>query len=470
MIRISRRNNDVSLKNEIRFEESFDKSKKTRLAISRKNEKRLTLSLIIIMSGLTLFEIGNMFFKVKNDMDRYKNNQQKMIQSLPDNLIMYSSFDYLQKNNTHYINEDQLLDKEGNIITLENTENPFYLIGIKIDSNLLSNIGLKHSNIKELSFDYSTVRNDCVELLPATLERFSLNKCKFITNLNGLGDSCPNITSISIDGVSALSDLSFIYEMPNLKEIYINESPYITEELISYLRSKGIKTNLNKHHVELTNMVDKIISEIIKPEMTAKERIDATIMYVVKNMSYDMNSLYDSNVTPLSMVLKEKKGVCASYAYFTNVLLNKAGINSYEVHNNIHGWNLIYQDDNYYYLDTTNLDPIISNSNISELTFGTSYYMIDPNDEENLRLMSSPDFKYTRIPLDMINDIQEGKSDTELSETYGINLTYSSMKAYGILSGVITGLALGIAKTRRNNEDILFNDKSIVVEESVKAK
>ena len=37
-------------------------------------------------------------------------------------------------------------------------------------------------------------------------------------------------------------------------------------------------------------------------------------------------------------------GVCAGIAYTTNVLLRKAGIESYELISNDHGWNLIDLD------------------------------------------------------------------------------------------------------------------------------
>ena len=73
MIRISRRNDDVAIKNDIKFEESLAKSKQTKLVLSKKNEKRVLLSLVIMMSGLTLFEIGNLFFKA-NKFNRFTGN------------------------------------------------------------------------------------------------------------------------------------------------------------------------------------------------------------------------------------------------------------------------------------------------------------------------------------------------------------------------------------------------------------
>ena len=53
-------------------------------------------------------------------------------------------------------------------------------------------------------------------------------------------------------------------------------------------------------------------------------------------------------------MLDNKGGVCASYAYLTNVLLRKAGIESYEITSDSHAWNVIELDGKYYYLDGIN--------------------------------------------------------------------------------------------------------------------
>lgn len=449
MVKISRNNDDSSFYNKTKFEELLIKSKSLGKAILRNYKKQFTLGLLsgcLLISGFNIFELSGhisngikSIIVVKASDERINKLNDTYIQSISKNSIVSSRLDMLLETNTHHFYDNYLYDKNGNITDLTNFDGPLYFIACQVDSNTLSNINLKSSKTKQIIFDNSPIDNNCLSYLPETVESLSLNRCNFITDANSLVDNCPNLSRISINSASALSDLSFIYKMPNLKEISIVDSPYITQDLLDYLRSKNINTNIDEHDVENSKKIDEIIGTIITPNMKDKEKINAVVTYVLNNVSYDTTKTYESNVTPLSFVLENKTGVCASYSYLTNVLLNKAGINSFEVHSNEHGWNLINMDDKYYYIDTTNMDNSILNALTLKLFDVAPNYMFDPRDVHDFSAMAKPTDYYTKIPIEMVNDIQSGKSDRELSEKYG---SFMGSMFGSLIMSTLSGLIL----------------------------
>jgi hypothetical protein len=122
------------------------------------------------------------------------------------------------------------------------------------------------------------------------------------------------------------------------------------------------------------------------------------------------------------MTLNENKGVCEGIAYTTNVLLRLAGIESYLLENTLHAWNLICIDDEYYYIDVTNLGggiipKKIAGTLIDKFDFGTGGYMIDP-DSTLLTFMSDYDSKKVVIPQELIDDIESGEEKRNIIEKY----------------------------------------------------
>lgn len=109
------------------------------------------------------------------------------------------------------------------------------------------------------------------------------------------------------------------------------------------------------------NEVDRILKEILTPNMNNLEKEAAIHDYVVSNTSYE--NLDDIGHTAYS-ALFNKKAVCQGYAILTNKLLNKAGITSRLVVGYInddpaqtHMWNAVSIDSNWYMLDTVFDDP-----------------------------------------------------------------------------------------------------------------
>lgn len=158
-----------------------------------------------------------------------------------------------------------------------------------------------------------------------------LGNSLYIDDLSKLDEYCPYLETLIIDNCPSIYDLSFIYRCSNLKEVKITENGFVTPALVEYLDENGIKHNITDNDLKISQEVDKIIDEIIKPNMSDEEKIQAVTSYVIRNYDYNKKLVEISNLEPLSSMINNGEGVCAGYAYLTNTLLRKAGINSYEI-------------------------------------------------------------------------------------------------------------------------------------------
>ncbi|MFD3262064.1 transglutaminase domain-containing protein [Paenibacillus lentus] len=103
--------------------------------------------------------------------------------------------------------------------------------------------------------------------------------------------------------------------------------------------------------------VKVILEEIIKPGMNEHQKIKAIHDYVVLNMKYDEGlqkyTAYEG--------LKTGEAVCQGYTLLTYKLLQQAGINNRIVEGSaggqLHAWNLVHLEGQWYHLDTTWDDP-----------------------------------------------------------------------------------------------------------------
>lgn len=353
----------------------------------------------------------------------------------------------------YYFKDNFLYDKKDNKVSLKDTEKSIAILGCKIDESTLTNIELSKSKTKAIVFKYSSVTDECIKLLPSTLEGINLDYCNYITNLNELKNTCPNIEYISINSSSSLKDLSFIYDLPNLKEVYISNSAYITEDIITYLNNKNIKHNLTDKDIENTKKVDNIINEIIKPNMTDKEKIQAVCCYVLDSLEYDITKSRESNRNPLTESLDNGNVVCASYAYFTNVLLTKAGVTSYEMTNDTHGWNMVELDDKYYYIDLTNMDETFYKLALKAFNI-SKYYMID-TEASLFSSMTNTTEEETIIPMSLIKDIESGRSTKDIFEKYGGIVSNLSVYLIIMLLTYITMYSPKVLK------DLIINTKDL---------
>lgn len=427
MKKINRNNEDCSFENKYKFDDLFKRIEALGGSIIRNGKQTCYLGILtggVLFSTTSLFHHGKNLvdfisnYKIVNEvnMDIVQDNNEFISKIINDSILVTSvpsSYEQI-----YYISNDKLYDKNGNIVILTGIDMPVHFTYININNDFFENIDLVSSKIKFLDLDGTNIDDSFVRHLPQTLEQLSLNRCNYITNLNDLPNKCPNITSLSINVAPSLKDLSFIYELPNLRELYISDSAYITDDLLSYLEENNIVTNVSKQDVINSQQIDKIIDSIITTEMSDREKIQAVCLYVINNVEYDLENCQYSNQHPLMCVLENGKGVCVSYTYLTNVLLNKLNITTFKLGNTNHAWNLVELDDKYYYIDTTNMGGSAFYNFLLKTLNLSSYYMID-TESTFLTIMSKPENEQVIIPLSLIEDIKAGRNEKDLIEKYG---------------------------------------------------
>jgi hypothetical protein len=358
-----------------------------------------------------------MISSIVADEEDLSQNNDAVIQNLMKNSIVVANAVSTVEQD-YYFENSFLYDRDGNVISLENQDKDVVFFNCALDSNTLENIDLASSNVTSLDLSSSNIDDACINSLPSTLEYLNLSHCNYITNLNGLGKRCPNIKRLAINNAASLSDLSFIYELPNLEELYITDNAYVTNDILDYLSRKNITTNLSERDIINSQITDNIINNIITEGMTDREKVQAICVYVLELLEYDISTVDESNEMPLTTSLESGKVVCASYAYLTNVLFNKAGITSYKISNGGHCWNMIVLDGNYYYIDTTHMDDDFVNELLLNAFNISKNYMVDPS-YTALSSMSSVSSEEADIMLNIIDDVVHGSSNKDIIEKYG---------------------------------------------------
>ena len=289
---------------------------------------------------------------------------------------------------------------------------------------------------------YSDITDKDLEKLTPDIDHLQLEHCYFLHDLSKLPELCPNIKVLRISHCPSVVDLSFIYELPDLQLVELDDCPGVSIELKDYLILNNIDNNISQNDIYAAEQIDKIYNHIIKDGMTDDEKIKAITLYMIDNFEFDEDETINSNIAPLETMTFKYKGVCAGYAYLADALLCKAGINSYYVVDKDHAWNLIEQDDKYYYLDTTYLDANDAYGNI-EIFDNYPHYMSSPA-RTGHSSMSSYDAgeKIVMMPKSFVDDIEAGEDLKTLKEKYrGDYVTY--WLSFFIPTLIVLGLASG---------------------------
>ena len=137
--------------------------------------------------------------------------------------------------------------------------------------------------------------------------------------------------------------------------------------------------------VKYSNQMNTILKKTVKSGMTAKEKARAVHDYMIKNYSYDYAAAKNPSKYPASYdfygLLKNKKGVCQSFALLYAMLMNRAGVDC-DIVNGVaagsaggsdyeaHMWNVItLKSGSRYYVDVTFDDGASSASKVSTKFF-----------------------------------------------------------------------------------------------------
>ncbi len=101
-----------------------------------------------------------------------------------------------------------------------------------------------------------------------------------------------------------------------------------------------------------------VLSSVILPGFSPKQKADAIHDFIISNASYDTSGSF-RNTSYLSYgVLLEGVGVCQGYAAAFNVMCGLSGLRSYAVSDGAHMWNVVMLDGQAFVYDTTWDDPV----------------------------------------------------------------------------------------------------------------
>jgi len=214
----------------------------------------------------------------------------------------------------------------------------------------------------------------------------------FYTVLNNGWDTfsfyCDNSYETCINDVNQMVSNNLI-----LSNINNFVHPYNTFDTINITTNNFGKVSIVINYMyninqisEINEKVDTILNEIIKEEMSPKEKIRVIHDYIIDNTTYDEELAenltqdketykYQSHIAYGPLI--EGYAICGGYSDAMAIFLNKLGIENFKVANSYHVWNYVLIDDNWYHLDLTWDDPVLSSG---EQVILQNFFLI--NDEE----------------------------------------------------------------------------------------
>ena len=202
-----------------------------------------------------------------------------------------------------------------------------------------------------------------------------------------------DMVNISND-TNTLSILNnYVHPFNSFESITFNFDDNIIEITVEHTYTKEQQDEINK-------IVDTIINENIKDNMSTKEKIKTIHDYIINETNYDTfktknikDTTYKSNTA--YGVLIEHFGICSGYSDTMSIFLNKLNIINYKISNDQHIWNLVCLDGKWYHLDLTWDDPVsdknvtrdnyflITTNNLKKLDDKVHYYTLDYFPETN---------------------------------------------------------------------------------------
>lgn len=174
-------------------------------------------------------------------------------------------------------------------------------------------------------------------------------------------DSCEKDVKELTDNNTFATINNFVSPYNTYNRIYISITSWgkvdvIIEKSYTDVEIKKINSKLNE-----------IISNIIKDDITEKEKIIVIHDYIINNSKYDTeyieNNLNDINnfSHKATGTLLYSKSLCGGYSHTMSLFLNKLKIPNYRISSDSHIWNLVYIDGKWLHLDLTWDDPVTSN-------------------------------------------------------------------------------------------------------------
>lgn len=195
----------------------------------------------------------------------------------------------------------------------------------------------------------------------------AFRECSGLKNLTFNGDinlstdafyNCNHITNIAIDTSKPINGSAF-NGCVNL--LNINSSPVYNPA------EKNFHTEINDFvfnnfngandvgfiNLYVLEQVDNVIEKYITADMTDMQKIKTLHDWVCNNIVYDNEDVYSPKNHNDASIFMNDSSVCEGYAKCYNLLLNRAGIETYYLIGKNHAWNIIKLGGHYFHSDTT---------------------------------------------------------------------------------------------------------------------
>ena len=204
-------------------------------------------------------------------------------------------------------------------------------------------------------------------------------------------DACQNDLTTITDPQNLVNINNYVHPYNSYRRvsISINSFDKVTINVEKSYTNDNIKTIKKK--------IEEISSEIIRDDMSNKEKIIAFHDYIIDHTVYD-SAYVTTNLNDIDNPSHKAIGplffgtsLCGGYADVMAIFLNKLNIPNYRISSAEHIWNFVYLDNNWYHLDLTWDDPVTDDgSNIRLNTFllittdqledlNTNYHIYDKN-------------------------------------------------------------------------------------------
>ena len=180
------------------------------------------------------------------------------------------------------------------------------------------------------------------------------------------------------------NDFSIVNQLVNVYNTYefIESSYYSNKRVDIKITKRYSKEDIDK----IDNKINELINELgINNYDNIKDKIKVFHDYIANTNTYDQEmadngkSNYHSNSA--IGTLFEGKSVCSGYTDAMSLFLDKLKVKNVRIATDKHVWNGIYLDGNWYHLDLTWDDPVLSdNSNIIQY----DYFMITTDELKKL--------------------------------------------------------------------------------------
>lgn len=324
--------------------------------------------------------------------------------------------------------------------------------------NTIENLNIKNCTIednliipyftKKVSLENISIHNIAFKNI-SILEELIIKGDIFI-DLNILKDA-NNLNTLTIERCSNIKNASVLKEL-NIKNLFLDDyAPiWLTSDILN-----NINYTSNFQILEESKKLDTIANEIKNSNLSDEKKLEATINYVLENLTYDMrvyNKTDAANglkkfytIRPIEYVLTFEEGIYISYSTEFMALANRLGLNNYMLYSKDYTWNVV------------------------------------DNKEIDLVKMAFPEYQTpTLLPINEypinpieINDIGYIKNERILNITFNKQKFLVNLKTYAILLLIIELLYL-LLKTKKTTKklpnkqtknnidkeiDIILNDK-----------